>query len=85
MIMWKLTELSGAATGISMTDGLNVWRAAGRIGCLSALCALSAGCINVAAPDKPIVIELNIQIDQNVVFALADDANNTLEENADIF
>ncbi|NQX93945.1 MAG: YnbE family lipoprotein [Erythrobacter sp.] len=43
------------------------------------------GCINVAAPDEPIVIELNINIRQEVVYRLAEDAADTIEENADIF
>lgn len=43
------------------------------------------GCINVAAPDKPIVIELNINIRQEVIYRLAEDAANTIEENGDIF
>jgi hypothetical protein len=44
-----------------------------------------AGCISVNAPDKPIVIELNINIKQEVVYRLAADAGNTIKENADIF
>ncbi len=43
------------------------------------------GCINIAAPDEPIVIELNINIRQEVILRLAEDAKNTIEENADIF
>jgi len=43
------------------------------------------GCISVKAPDKPIVIELNINIKQEVVYRLAQDANNTIESNPDIF
>lgn len=43
------------------------------------------GCINIAAPDKPIVIELNITIQQEVILRLAEDAKNTIDENADIF
>lgn len=43
------------------------------------------GCINIAAPDAPIVIELNINIRQEVIYRLAEDAANTIEENADIF
>jgi hypothetical protein len=43
------------------------------------------GCINIAAPDEPIVIELNINIRQEVIYRLAEDAANTIEENADIF
>ena len=44
-----------------------------------------AGCITLEAPDEPIVIELNINITQEVIYSLAEDAGNTLDENADIF
>jgi hypothetical protein len=44
-----------------------------------------AGCISVNAPDKPIVIELNINIKHEVLFRLAADAGNTIEDNPDIF
>ncbi|ANK14369.1 YnbE family lipoprotein [Erythrobacter neustonensis] len=47
--------------------------------------ALLAGCINVTAPDKPIVIQLDINIRADVVLALAEDAANTIEDNPDIF
>ena len=47
--------------------------------------AALAGCINVAAPDEPIVIELNINIRQEVIYRLAEDAASTIEENEDIF
>ncbi|MEO1490433.1 MAG: YnbE family lipoprotein [Pseudomonadota bacterium] len=53
--------------------------------CSSALIILMSGCISVAAPDEPIVIELNINIRQEVIYRLAEDAANTIEENADIF
>ncbi|SLK08420.1 YnbE family lipoprotein [Novosphingobium mathurense] len=43
------------------------------------------GCINVSAPDKPIVIELNINIRQEVIYKLAADAANTIDENPEIF
>lgn len=60
------------------------WRAA-----CAAMMVLSAlvlgGCINVAAPDKPIVIELNINIRQEVIYRLAADAANTIDENPEIF
>lgn len=44
-----------------------------------------AGCISVSAPDKPIVIELNINVKQEVVYRLAADANKTIDENKQIF
>lgn len=46
---------------------------------------LLGGCINVKAPDKPIVIELNVNIRQEVVYRLAQDAENTIESNPEIF
>jgi hypothetical protein len=49
------------------------------------LSASLGGCINIAAPEKPIVIELNINIRQEVIYRLAEDAANTIDENADIF
>ena len=44
-----------------------------------------SGCISVKAPDKPIVIELNINIRQEVVYRLAQDAKNTIKDNPGIF
>ena len=44
-----------------------------------------SGCISVNAPDKPIVIELNINIKQEVIYRLAADAGNTIESNPGIF
>ena len=43
------------------------------------------GCISVNAPDKPIVIELNINIKQEVIYRLSADAANTIEQNKEIF
>jgi hypothetical protein len=42
-------------------------------------------CISVNAPDKPIVIELNINIKQEVIYRLSADAANTIEKNPEIF
>ena len=46
---------------------------------------LLGGCISLEAPDKPIVIELNINIRSEVIYQLAEDTAETIEENADIF
>ncbi|MFM5917158.1 MAG: YnbE family lipoprotein [Novosphingobium sp.] len=43
------------------------------------------GCVSVTAPDKPIVIELNINIKQDVVYKLAPDAAKTIEDNPGAF
>ncbi|WP_126174021.1 YnbE family lipoprotein [Altericroceibacterium xinjiangense] len=59
----------------------------GRIGLAAAMVMATSvgGCINVKAPDKPIVIELNVNIKQEVIYRLAEDAGNTIENNPDIF
>jgi outer membrane murein-binding lipoprotein Lpp len=46
---------------------------------------LAAGCISVKAPNEPIVIELNINIKQEVIYRLADDVRQNVEENPEIF
>lgn len=43
------------------------------------------GCVNVQVPSDPIVIQLNINITQKVVYRLAQDAGNAIEDNAGIF
>lgn len=43
------------------------------------------GCISVNAPDKPIVIELNINISQEVVYRLASDVKANIADNPEIF
>lgn len=77
----KLTKRTCAAHTASMTGAK---RAAGAVIAMVGASALS-GCINLEAPDKPIVIELNINITQEVIYRLAEDAENTIDENADIF
>ena len=57
-----------------------VWSAA-----TMAMCGVLSGCITVNAPSKPIVIELNINIKQEVVYRLAADAGKTIQNNKDIF
>jgi lipoprotein NlpI len=44
-----------------------------------------SGCVSVTAPDKPIVIELNINIKQEVIYRLADDVRENIEANPEIF
>jgi hypothetical protein len=92
MMHHELTAPDGAATSSEHDGGRGAHmgrRMTGRHRALMAGAAiLSAGlggCINIAAPDKPIVIELNINIRQEVIYRLAEDAANTIEENPDIF
>jgi hypothetical protein len=39
----------------------------------------------VTAPNEPIVIELNINISQEVIYRLAGDVQENIEENPEIF
>ena len=47
--------------------------------------ALAGGCISVDAPNEPIVIELNINITQEVIYRLAGDVRENIDENPEIF
>ncbi len=51
--------------------------------CLAGL--LLAGCITVKAPDKPIEINLNINVKQEVVVSLKKDAEDFIANNPDLF
>ena len=63
-----------------------VWMRMVRLVVVSGLAAGGvAGCVTVNAPNKPIVIELNINIKQEVVYRLAADAGKTIDSNKDIF
>jgi hypothetical protein len=43
------------------------------------------GCVNVSAPDKPIEINLNINITQEVVYRLDGEAKSLIQQNPGIF
>ncbi len=44
-----------------------------------------SGCITVKAPDKPIEINLNINVKQEVVVSLKKDAEDFIASNPDLF
>jgi len=46
---------------------------------------LLAGCISVKAPDKPIEINLNINVKQEVVVSLKQDAQDLIANNPELF
>lgn len=56
-----------------------------RMGIVLAGIPALTGCINVNAPEEPIVIQLDINIRAEVLYRLAEDANNTIESNEGIF
>ena len=68
--------------------GLGLTKAAMRkmflIGALGAN-GLLGGCINVAAPDKPIEINLNINVKAEVVYRLDGQAKELIKDNPGIF
>jgi hypothetical protein len=51
----------------------------------AAILLLTSGCVTVKAPDKPIVINLNINIKQEVVYRLDGEAKALIQQNKDIF
>ncbi|MFA7587133.1 MAG: YnbE family lipoprotein [Novosphingobium sp.] len=80
----RITALGGATTpaaGAGRRIGLVLMaRATVATGAL-----MLAGCISVKAPDKPIVIELNINIKQEVVYKLDKGVQEMIDKNAEIF
>lgn len=84
MKMRRLTPQAKAAKSADMAGIERSWQR--RMALLPLLGAVAlSGCISVKAPDKPIVIELNINIRQEVVYRLAQDAKNTIQSNPEIF
>lgn len=81
----KLTEQRTDATCFDHNNGAGAAMRHSLVGMAMLAATLVAGCINVSAPDEPIVIELNINIRQEVIYRLAEDAASTIDENADIF
>lgn len=50
-----------------------------------AMAGMTSGCVTVNAPDKPIVINLNISITQEVVYRLDGEAKSLIQQNPGIF
>ena len=87
----RLTKRAGAATRLPMEckqkQGARSARRA-RIVAAAVLIGSAmtlSGCVSVTSPDKPIVIELNINIKQEVIYRLAGDAGKTIDSNPGIF
>jgi len=58
----------------------HVWR-----GTIMVLSAAASGCVSITAPDKPIVINLNISVTQEVVYRLDSEAKTLIKQNPGIF
>jgi anti-sigma-K factor RskA len=90
MTVLELTRAGSAATTPTMghaeqNQQKSGWRAVRAASMLVAGSLAISGCISVNAPDKPIVIELNINIKQEVIYRLAKDAGEAIDNNAGIF
>ena len=82
----KLTALCAAATSDGVSGrGRRMHENLAKAGLAMLGAGALSGCINVSAPEEPIVIELNVNIRAEVLYRLAEDASNTIDENADIF
>ena len=75
MTSTKLTGPSGDARHPVVKTGLIAIGAA----------AMLAGCIQVTAPEKPIEINLNVNIRQEVVVSLRDDVKNLDKQYPGVF
>ncbi len=71
-----LTMSCGGASAATMTKRF-LLTAAGAV--------LLASCVSVKAPDKPIEINLNINVKQEVVVSLKKDAEDFITNNPELF
>jgi len=76
-----LSSLTNAVRGASR---IRMERIGKTLLTLSATAGL-AGCVNVAAPERPIEINLNITIRQEVVVRLQQDAQQLIQNNPGVF
>ncbi len=64
----------------------DIWIVRGaRLGTGLLLACMASGCIQVRAPDKPIEINLNVKIQQEVVVRLQQDAKDLINNNPELF
>lgn len=61
------------------------WTRFGRGALALPLAVAASGCIQVRAPEKPIEINLNVKIQQEVVVRLQQDAKDLIANNPELF
>ena len=61
------------------------WTRGARLAAGTALAVALNGCITVKAPDKPIDVNLNVNISQQVVIRLASDVQEMIQKNPQAF
>ncbi len=52
---------------------------------LAALVPLTSSCISLKTPEKPIEINLNVKIEQEVLVRLQRDVDQLIQQNPDVF
>lgn len=73
-------------TGLKMVQRITTFRRnTGQIAIGIMAPVILSGCINVTAPDKPIQINLNISVTQEVVYRLDGEAKSLIQQNPGIF
>ena len=89
MITPELTGRVRAAMTQPMQGTSSEQRLPGRLGLGAAVLLVGAmalsACVSVTAPDKPSVIELNINIKHELIVQLAEDAKKTMDQHGEIF
>lgn len=63
----------------------NIWTRTVKLAAGVALAVPLASCITVKAPDKPIDVNLNVNISQQVVVRLASDVQQMIQQNPQAF
>ena len=71
-------------TGLKMEQRITTLRRMTGLAAIG-LATMLGGCINVSAPDKPIEINLNISVTQEVVYRLDGEAKSLIQQNPGIF
>lgn len=77
MSIFTLTRASAGAKHLDMKQVL--------ILPIAAIAVTVAGCVQVSAPDKPIEINLNINVKQEVIVRLQKDAQDLIDNNPELF
>jgi len=79
-----MSKMKSASHDVDKWKGFGSLRwpvtAAGLAGAL-----LLAGCITLKAPDKPIEINLNVKVQQEVIIRLQKDAQDLIQSNPELF
>jgi len=81
----ELTHTARLGHKASMRADADKGKAASAFAAVVLGASLTGGCITVNAPEDAIVIELNINITQEVIYRLASDVRENIDENPEIF